>query len=118
MTAYDGCGGSTVSQQHVGWCHAGVNQCSCMCPRVRLKAFIPTMDCFIYGNKVKPHAWLMLHGPLPSSRVPVQTMIGLFSQEAQYRVIKTHHLHKASMAAYCSRCAHVAMRMQGTVMQC
>lgn len=36
-------------------------------------------------------------------RVPLQTFLALFSQEAQYRVIKTHHMHKTNMATYCSR---------------
>ncbi|KAI8470232.1 MAG: hypothetical protein J3K34DRAFT_264611 [Monoraphidium minutum] len=35
--------------------------------------------------------------------VPLHTLLGLFSQEAQYRVIRTHHTHKAGMAAYCVR---------------
>ena len=38
-----------------------------------------------------------------SRRVPLQTLLGLFAQEAQYRVLKTHHLHKANVAAYCAK---------------
>ena len=41
--------------------------------------------------------------PRSPRSVPLRTMLGLFSQEAQYRVIRTHHLHKAGMAAYCTR---------------
>lgn len=46
--------------------------------------------------------------PLSPHSVPMHTLLGLFSQEAQYRVIKTHHLHKANMAAYCARCGGAA----------
>ncbi|GBF92890.1 hypothetical protein Rsub_05726 [Raphidocelis subcapitata] len=35
--------------------------------------------------------------------VPPPTLLGLFSQEAQNRVIRTHHLHKANMASHCAR---------------
>ena len=33
----------------------------------------------------------------------MRTLLGLFSQEAQYRVIRTHHVHKAHVHSYCAR---------------
>lgn len=34
------------------------------------------------------------------------TICAILSQEAQYKVIKSHHLHKAAMHSYCSRYVH------------
>lgn len=36
-------------------------------------------------------------------RVSVDTLASIYSQECQYRVIKSHHVHKAHMGAYCAR---------------
>lgn len=36
----------------------------------------------------------------------LETIASIFAQENQYKVIKTHHVHKANMPQYCSRCVH------------
>jgi hypothetical protein len=41
-----------------------------------------------------------------SCRVRPETICGILSQENQYKVIKSHHIHKANMPAYCSRYVH------------
>jgi hypothetical protein len=35
--------------------------------------------------------------------VSIDTLASMYSQENQYKVIKTHHIHKANMGHYCSR---------------
>lgn len=44
-----------------------------------------------------------LHPPLPTHRVHPDTLCAIFAQENQYKVLKSHHIHKANMDAYCAR---------------
>ena len=46
---------------------------------------------------------------LPSCRVPKDTICAIFAQENQYKVLKSHHIHKAHMDTYCSRCVCVCV---------
>lgn len=42
-------------------------------------------------------------GNWAARRVSINTLASIYSQESQYKVIKTHHIHKANMGAYCAR---------------
>jgi hypothetical protein len=43
------------------------------------------------------------------------TICAIFAQENQYKVLKIHHVHKAHMDSYCSRCAAVRSSQRHTL---
>lgn len=41
--------------------------------------------------------------PYTSCRVTLETLISIFSSEAQFKVIRSNHLHRNRIHEYCSR---------------
>ena len=53
-----------------------------------------------------------------SCSVQSDTICGIFAQENQYKVLKTHHIHKANMDSYCSRYVQQQFAPNTPVMHC
>jgi hypothetical protein len=50
-----------------------------------------------------------------TQRVQPDTLCAIFAQENQYKVLKSHHIHKAHMDAYCARCGWASRRSGSTL---
>lgn len=69
-----------------------------------------TPSACMHGPCTRMHTHAYTRARPPARSTPVETFISIYSQESQYRVIKTNHHHKARVDEYLARCWRPLLR--------